>query len=325
MPFVSLNPKDHVKAELGAQEGVWEIAKARAVVHQFPPNSQTGEQSDAATMVALELFKLDPNTLERVDDEPVYEYIGCGRKNTLQNLRPGNKAKPDADEAEDLGSELGKEGNTIYADPTNGYKIYTQSALSRFFRSLTEKGFKEEYLNRGYLPDLEGTKFEVERLKTGFTPEGRTEERTVLGVKRVLVFGYERKKGTVKPQAKAAAAAAGAAGAKTQVSPVQQTPAAGAPANGRAQEGIDFDAIAKDGLDELMKQNKGREVKRAVVQAGVMTFLMRKTKLDAEHKRELISATFKDDEWLAVACSERGIGFDPGGKPGEGSLLFPAE
>ena len=58
---------------------------------------------------------------------------------------------------------------------------------------------------------------------------------------------------------------------------------------------------------------------------GVMTYLMRKTNLDAQSKKELLETTFKDDDWITAACFDKGIGFEPGTKPGEGTFLFPSE
>jgi len=323
MPKISLSSKDTVKGGFGAQEGTWEIGKASCIVYQFPPNSQTGEQTDPACMVRLELYKLDPNTLERIDDEPALEHLGFGRKNTLDILRPGKLAKPEDSEAEDMGAALGAEGNTVFGDPNHQpIKIYENCAWAKFAHSLADKGFKDELLKTGYLPYLEGTKFDVERLKTGFTPEGgdATRERTLLGVKKIHVFGYERKG---KPAGKTPIPTRTGAGSKAP-SPNSGS-AAVIPPNGEIQTGTvvaaDYDAIAKDGLDELAKQNKGREVKRALFQSSFMTFLMRRTKLDAEAKKNLVNETIRNDEWLASVTGEKGIGFDAG----LGVLIFPAE
>ncbi len=349
MPIVSLNPKSFVKGGIGAQEGAWEIAKCRCVVHQFPANSQTGEQSAPTCMIQLELYKIDPNTLEHIDDEPVYEYLGWGRKNTLDNIRPGNKAKPEDTDAIDLGGALGTEGNTVYGDPVNGFKIYNVCAAARFLAALKDKGFKDEILDRGYLPDLEGTKFEAERVKTGFTPvnaQAGDRERTMLGVKKVYVFGYERKsrttmlppktaakKATPAAEGRPAAVPAVAAAATVTVAAAPPSPAPAAPppqpaGNGSADgelSGELYSSIAIAGLEYIAKEFKGLEKKRVQVNAGVMTYLMRKTKLDAVSKKELLETTFKDDDWISAACLDKGIGFEPGVKAGEGTFLFPSE
>src|SRR5204863_2058046 len=153
MPKLSLSDLDAIKGGgFGAQEGVWKISKARTVGHQFPAN-KNGEQYPPSCMIRLELLKVDPETHEPIDDEPVDEYLTLGRKNDLSMLRPGNLNKPEEVEAEDLGAELGTEGNSVHIESMDT-KAYDSCSWMKFARSLRLHGFKPEILSTAYLPYL---------------------------------------------------------------------------------------------------------------------------------------------------------------------------
>src|SRR5438128_1408386 len=218
----SLSDLDAVKGGgFGAQEGLWKIDKARTVVHQFPVN-KNGEQYPPSCMIRLELLKVHPDTFEPIDDEPVDEYLTLGRKNDLTVLRPGNLHRPEDAASEDLGAELGTEGNSIFVDAAD-VTFYDSCSWMKFSKSLRLHGFKPEILATAYLPYLEGTVFEAERLKGFRNPGASPEDRdpTSLGVKKILKYGYE------KPQPKAMAAKAGA-----KVTPMRAATAGGP--NGQA-------------------------------------------------------------------------------------------
>lgn len=307
MAGISANPKHAVKGGgFGAQEGFWEIGKASSVVHQYPPN-KAGQQSDPQTMVRLELFKLDAKTLERhADDEPVLEHLGVGRKNTLEKVRPGNMSGPDDDAPEDLGNELGTEGNTFFVE--EGTTFHEACSFIKFVSSAVEKGFKAELLDKAYLTVLEGTKFEVERLK-GFKPDGAdpaAKEPTSLGVKKILLFGYEKKKtvaGKVasKPTAKAPAAAK-------------------EPTAEEAAEIPNVEAVV-EALGDIAKDKANKPAfKRTLLQASVMTILQKKTKLSMKEKADVIRATVQNDDWLLGHAAEQGFVVDVDA----GTVEFPS-
>ena len=313
MPKLSLSPKDATKGGGNAvREGVWEIGKAYAAPFQFPANDEMkakGETYPYNTMVHLECYKLDPKTLDRVDDEPVIERLGFGAKNTMDKIRPGRMSAPDDEEPDDLGKELNAIGNSVYCE--DGTTLNDSCSWIIFSKDLEAAGFKPEHIASGWLPFLEGTKIEADSHKAYKNP-ARTykQDPTNLGVKKILVFGYEKKKGGKGKTTTTATAAATTAATATATQ-------ASAPANG-AVTGDYTEALTA--LVAVAEDNKGKPaMKRAMFQANIMTWLMKNTKLDMKGKNELMLATVKDDNWLAEQSVAIGFVVDFG----DGTLTFP--
>lgn len=317
MPKLSLSAKDAVKGgnQFHAMEGFWEIGDAYSLVHQFQPSKETGKQGPPSCFIALDLYKLDANTFERVDDEPLTETLGLGATNTLEHVRPGNLGKPEDPEPEDLGQEVGTRGNSVYVDSLDA-KTYDNCGWMKFSNSLIEAGFKAELLGACYLPYLIGTKF-----KAGRVPGYKNPTKTykvdptdlVVADKKIVVFGYEKggKKGAGKPAAKANAGAP---------APAPATPAASG--NGVGSEESQVVVAACLAIAEV---NKNKTLKRSLFQAQVMTYLMKNGKgWDMKTKNEVMNGTVKDDEWLANAAAENGFVVDFAADGGKGTLEFPA-
>lgn len=325
MAKLSLLPKDATKGGgFGAQEGFWEVGKAYSTVYQFPASEDMkakNEEYPPSCQVILELFKLDPKSYERIDDEPVFERLGFGGKNGLDKVRPGKMDSPADDEPEDLGTDLGVEGNSVYCE--EGTTLADNCAWIIFSKDLEARGFKPEMIGSGWLPHLEGTKFEVERHKAYKNPNKTYKsDPTNLGVKKIITFGYEVKKGKGKAAAKPAAGAAAAAG--------KAAAGAAAGANGAATGATgDATQIALSAVLAIAGNMKGKPaMKRALFQAQVMTYLMKegaKIVPDMKSKNDLMNATVKDDEWLANVAAENGFVVDFTAEGGKGTLEFPAE
>ena len=309
MPRVSLLAKDASKggSKFSAQEGWWEVGKCYSTVYEFAQSEEQKNKREApnrSTMVMLELFKLNPTTLERIEDEPVEERLGFGGKNGLDVLRPGRMKSADSSDIEDLGTEDGVEGNTIYGE--EGVVLSDNCTWIIFSNSAEKAGFDPTKIGTGYLPYFEGTKFEVERVKAFKSSKATAKQiekwekygdPTNLAIKKIAVFGYD-KKASGKAAAKAGAAKAAASSA-----------------NGADKSnGADSEETAKAALTAIATANAGKSIKRAVFQAAFLTHLMRNTQLDRAGKTSLMAATVQDDEWLAIASTEHGfvVDFDAG-------------
>ena len=108
MPRVSLKHEDAMMG-FGVQEGYFEITKSVCAVHQFPPNSKTGKQSDPFTAIRWSCNKLNEDWSVPDEPESVSLIIRLGQ---LDSIRPGNLKNPDDIESEpkDLGNEVDTEG-----------------------------------------------------------------------------------------------------------------------------------------------------------------------------------------------------------------------
>ena len=302
MPKLSLNPKDATKGGgFGALEGHWEIGKAYSTVYQFPASKEMearNEEYPPSCQVVLELYKLDPKSMDRIDDDPIYERLGFGGKNTLEYVRPGQMKNPTDEDPYDLGREIGVEGNTVCCEV--GTTLADNCAWGVFSKDLCAKGFKPAVLDTGWLPSLEGTRFEVERHKAYKNPnkEYKTDP-THLGVKSISVFGYEVKK-------KGGGGGGGVTGKGTEAKPNSKS----------ESEPLKDTGVASAGIKEIAKIYSGKpQIKRSLLQAQFMTYLMKndaakKAVIDMKSRNELMNQTVKDDEWLANTAAEEGFVVD---------------
>ena len=148
----SMNPKDAPQSSLSFGEGWGRIISAKAAVHQLPPNKESGQQEDAAVKVFIEIQHTDEKG-NPTGAEPIIEYFkaaGVGKDGSF-TITPG-KAKSRTDATpKDMGSEIGTEGNCLV-----GGTPHANSKFMCFMASVAARGFKQEILNEGYLPDLEG-------------------------------------------------------------------------------------------------------------------------------------------------------------------------
>lgn len=326
MPKLSSAAVTKGGSQFQAQDGTIQlIEKAYSLIYEFPASEEMkakGEVYPPSCQVVLELRKCDPKTfqIEEHEGEPIIERIGFGGKNGLDQVRPGQLKSPDQEEPADLGRALGTQGNSVYCEANISiadncpWMVFTGDKTG-----LQKAGFKPEYIASGWLGYLEGTIFEVERVKAYKNPNKTYKsDPTNLGVKRVIVYGYE--KGAGKDKGKGASvkanASSGTASASTSTAPVDKP-------NGHAatpDQTVVVDAIAKQ-----IETNAGKEIKRSALQMAVMTWLMQKTKLDMKGKNDLINSTVKDDGWLTeLATSEPFVGrividFE------NGMVAFPAE
>ncbi|HEX6825453.1 MAG TPA: hypothetical protein VF077_03970 [Nitrospiraceae bacterium] len=286
MPKVSLSSKDAVAGGLGVQEGLVEIVTAEVRVHQFPPNSKTGQQQDPGAFVVLGMQRLEPTSGERMDEDPIDEFFGIGK---LEKFHPGMADSAQDEEPEDQGDELDTAGNCIYAVDDNA-KLNKNCKWIRMALSMEECGFKQEVLSIGFMPDLVGTKMIVKTIAIPKMPNSTSErEPTALVCEKIVKFPYEKKGGkgpAVVPAKQAGKAAPGKAAGKPA--------AAAAASNGDG----DVDELSLKVLGGLLEANSGKtlEMKKFINAAQVK--LMR-DKIPAKAHKGILEQ-LKDTEWLAA-------------------------
>ncbi len=288
MPRGSLKHEDAMQAGF-IQEGNVEITSSVVAIHQFPPNSKTGVQSDAFTAVRWTVKKLNEDWSEQ--DEGASEQINI-RLGKVEDMRPGNLTKPDDldEEPEDLGSEVETEGNSLYVEPDK--RVGRNWAAME--ESLRKAGFRPDVIGRCYLPDFNGMKCHLKTIAAGKykTKDGEEKDATNLVVDKIHTFPYEIKKG--KTNAKVTAKTA----APVTSAKANETPAA---SNGEG----DTLALAKKVLEGRSTQFQaiipnGKATKRGVFQMQFAQELMRQKVSNYKPVLELV----KDDEQLIQLATE---------------------
>src|SRR5262245_17822408 len=214
-----------IQKGFGFQEGFVRIDRSVAVVYQYPPNRETKEQSEPFIAMSWEYTSLDSEWNVKGDEDEQQNEPIIIRMGDLSTMRPGKLDPKDFDNmdvlAEDLGSDVGTEGNTFFWDADAKFNR-NWGALQA---SLEACAFKPEILKRGIATDFEGM---VLHLKTEegqkyIAKRGRNAGKEVtptnLVCDRIHVYPYDAKKET-----KAATKAA-----------TKTTTAATKPTNGKAE------------------------------------------------------------------------------------------
>ena len=202
MPRVSMKPEDAMGAGF-FQEGNVEIVKSVCAVHQFPPNSKTGVQSEPFTALRWTIKRLGEDWSELESDNDELENVTV-RLGNLENVRPGNLDDPDDTDClpTDEGREIDTEGNSIYGD--DGSKLFgTWKAMAE---SLISCNFKPAVIYRSYMTDYEGMKCHLATEMTGkkFTKrDGSQGDESNLVCKKIHTFPYDKKASKGKSKVKA--------------------------------------------------------------------------------------------------------------------------
>jgi len=283
MPRVSLKHEDAMMGGFGVQEGYFEVTKSVCAVHQFPPNSKTGKQSDPFTAIRWSLTKLNEDWTVADESEQAVLPI---RLSTLDKMRPGNLNNPDDmdEEPEDLGNEVDTEGNSIYGE--DGAKV--SGNWGAMEESLRKCGFRANVIERSYLPDFVGMKFHLKTVDAGSYKDKNTGEEkkaTNLVCDQIHTFPYESK-------GKAKAGAKGKAAAKSAAAPAEES---NDDAKGALLEVL---SDPDDGFKKVVKS--GAEIKRSMFQVQLQLMLTRK-KVDKGIVPAIMTLVKSDDDLVALA------------------------
>lgn len=191
-----MNPDNAAKSAGQFKEGIVRIDSNSYKIHK----GQSGEgQPDAvpATKWSWKVTRLQEDgatPLTDEHDEEIHEEIlfSFGGK-CIPFVHPGQAESSD-DDPEDMGTDVGAEGNTIYLNAPD-WKPNERSSLMVLTASMRKQQVKEDYLNRCWCPDWNGCIFEMRTQEGGKGQDGRAFNYKV--VARVL-RGPGTKKATGK-------------------------------------------------------------------------------------------------------------------------------
>lgn len=307
MPRVSMKPEDMMGDFF--KEGNVEITSCKCVVFQYPPNKETGEQGEPFTAVQFGFKQLREDF--SVDDDAEGQEIQI-KVGTLDKIRPGSLDNPDDLEAEpeDLGSDVGTEGNSIYGD--EGAKL--GFGWPPFIKSLRDCNFRPNVIDRIYMPDYIGMKAHLKKGETGRTyqnKQGKTVSDLQWMVTKIHTFPYD--KAATKAAGKAAVKAAGNKAAGK--SKAEESPAA-------SESGSPLDLainMLSNPSDRFKKVVKGdTEIKIAVFRQQMNLELVSQKVDTAE--RAPFTAWLKKDESIQELGDNIGFAVDIE----NGTVTFPA-
>jgi hypothetical protein len=292
MPRVSMKKEDMMGVGF-FKEGNVEIVKAVCAAYQFPPNSKTGVQSDPFPAVVLSFVQLAEDWSRPDDAETQDLAIRIG---SFDKIRPGNLSDPNDLEAdpEDLGDEVGTEGNSIYGD--DGARLGFN--WPAFVESLKKAGFKPNIIDRIYMPDYKGMKCHLKQVATGskYTAKDGVEKDSMTWLcTEIQTFPYE-KKSAGKTASKTTTAVKGGVKA-AEVNPQDVVM-----------------ALLADPSDQFKKMVPGEKaIKRQVFQLQISQELIRK-KVQPVSVHSQVSAWLKEDENLQALANDVGfvVDFDAG-------------
>jgi hypothetical protein len=210
MPRASFS--DVSKGGLGFQEGRVLVVESYSTMYQFPPNSTTGEQSDAFPALVWKGPRLDDNGKPVEDSDgniPFVEIVhrmgNLDEDGKTYHVRPGKLDPKDFDnmdvEPQDLGTEMGVKGNSFILESPAKFAIN----WGFIEESLKKNGFKADILGRCVTSDFIGldAKFHQEAGQPYIAKKGKNKGKEVkptnLVVGRVFPpYPYDRKPGDVE-------------------------------------------------------------------------------------------------------------------------------
>lgn len=157
MPKPNMHPDNYVESS-GALAGKFEVVGSVFKIHQA--NQREG-QTETVGPVCAHVLKIHPITDdgEKVEDAAEMDLVlGLGKK-SIASFHPGKADNAEDAEPEDLGDEVGTEGNTIYS--TDGMLPNAATTYAVFMKSLAHKGFAAKSIADCYAPNFMGLKFEL--------------------------------------------------------------------------------------------------------------------------------------------------------------------
>jgi hypothetical protein len=333
MPRVSSAPEDAYHLAGKFADGWAKITDAKALVFQFPPtketkgNRQAGQQDPPALYVELTLQRYSDGEGNKTAAEPDTKLLGLAKPDkmtgALDAVHPGNY--PDGNvEADpvDCGSELGAEGNTVYA-VQDGYQFNDKCGWMAFTASLVEDGFKPQVLKRTYFPDMIGLYAYFETVTMQKFRADQTEDPTAFRIKKgsTKVYPYEQgaqTKATAAGKGGAKAGAAAAGKTTTAASKANGAPAPAAAADSGADSFIEdlATAVVTDTLAPAYTGQTLPNVDRLMVNA-LMAISKHKPAVEPGVKKAL-QDQIKNKEWLASIGDALGL-FEV---QGDGKVIF---
>jgi hypothetical protein len=139
------------------KEGFVRVDQSHYSVVQDKPFSGKPQQPPYTAMVwSVTRLGEDLEPLTDEEGNPLVEKLnfGLGGK-CLPMIHPGNGTGPEDDEPDDLGEEVGVEGNTL-ALISEDFKLNSKSGLGKLSSSLMKIGYTPLHMTRMWAPDFAG-------------------------------------------------------------------------------------------------------------------------------------------------------------------------
>lgn len=308
-----------IQGGFGIQSGIVRVKDARFKIQEW--SKKDGSWTGHVLVWQLDVQKSDPKGV--VEDESLVEqqdFILCwGSKEKDENgnptyrFHPANSKGVDDEEPEDLGVEVGTEGNTFCTPESAETESmpFKDAPAVLFSMGLEKLGFRKEVSNRAYCPEYVGLVIEVEtvqpdvlakHLGVRYNPPKDGKPQPQWMVKKIHVFPWDAQKSAGK--AKGAAAGAGAGkGASASTSTASASTKSNGKANGAADE-VDIAAYAADRAREVGKDAKGKELTKGEFKQAVYKKALKEGKLAGKYHKALQDFCASDAGILELAGEE---------------------
>lgn len=277
MARASFAKKDQ-STSFGFEEGIAEVRESCIKVHQYPPNKNTGKQSDPFVCLQWGLQRLNEELdAEGGEDELIYHEFRIS--SNLEKARPGQ-------DDEDLGDEVDTQGNTLCVDDT--YRVWPKSGAARLMVSLEDEGgFKPAVNEEGNADNYIGMKLRLHSVPSGEKDENGRDYMNLL-CKEIFDYPYDEKpkRGKKKGSKKAASKKA------------------------EDDEGGDDEVVeqAKTALQAYAEAHSEEEIPRKQLQRD-LTIALTKQKVNVKVQKSIMDV-IRDDEQLAELGGEIGFAVD---------------
>lgn len=197
---------DVSKGGVGFQGGRVLIHRSFSTMFQYPPNSQTGEQSAAFPALVWKAYRVGEDGVAKEDQEgnkeevEIVHRMGAADDNGNYAVRPGKLAPKDFDnsdvEPDEIDDEPGSEGNSFILDAGSKFG----AGWGHMVDSLLKLSFKADILGRTVVSDFEGmdATFKMQEGTPYIAKKGKNKGQEVkptnLVCERIHVFPYDKPK-----------------------------------------------------------------------------------------------------------------------------------
>ena len=223
MPRASSRSTDAPKLGFGIQEGIVRFSRCRFANIQH--NKADGTATTPFFGFTTDLTKLNddltPINEDQTESKDFQIAWGSRVDKDLANckFRPGNQSGPEDTDPEDLGTEIGTEGNGMYVEKAD-FAPYADTEWMLFTAGLEKLGFLAEINYQSYAPNYEGLVIEVKtvskedlckKFKVRFNPDTTPGARpqTAWDIVKIHNRPYEEKKKSAGKKASTASKDAG--------------------------------------------------------------------------------------------------------------------
>ncbi len=297
MPKPNMHPDNYVESS-GALAGKFEVVSSTFKVHQA--NAREGQDQREAT--CAQVFKIHPITDDgdKIEDAAELELVLALGGKSLKSFHPGNADGADDADPEDLGDEVGTEGNSIYS--ADGALPNAAASYSIFNRSLAHKGFDKKKIADCYAPHYVGLKFELATVTPDKLEAYGSKARPI---DPKVPFSYKVVQAIIE-HPKAAGGKKAAAGKGSEKAAAGKSGATAPTAASTGDGGDEAEAIAVSVLGEVAVKLAGQQKKMN----GVKTFWLANYGKNNPKLQTAARALVNDAGWLTTQLEALGAVVD---------------